>query len=225
MDQLDSDAFERFAIDKVWQSPPREFRDFLYSMPVPATQVAIPAGLPKAWIENLPISGRTRAAVQKAFGAVGADTFLSEPMLARQFLDIRSVGVTLLNELTCVIESAELWSSDEVPTVYTEDAALWQEPVERERLVSSVALRAIDGMSSFHKQWYEFAMWAMAETDAQTFGEAVAEVFSTGAADEVWESTGLSRSCGSGGASPTSIQGAGKLVETNGPTIAIHLHS
>ena len=187
VDQLDSDVFEQFAIDTVWQPPPREFRDFLYSMLVPAAQVAIPAAIPLAWIEDLPISGRTRGAVQKAFGAVGADRFLREPILARQFLDIRSVGVTLLNELTCVIESAELGSSDEVPTVDTDDTALRQEAVEHERPVDSAALQAIDRMSSFHSQSCEFAMWAMAETDAQTFGEAVAELFSTGAADEVWK--------------------------------------
>ncbi len=175
VDQLDSSVLE-LAIDAVWQPPPREFRDFLYSMPIPAAQVAIPAGIPLAWIEDLPITGRTRGAVRKAFKEMGVDSFLKVPMLARQFLNIRSVGVTILNELTCVIESAELGWTDEDPTVDLYDSATPQ---------------ITEGMSEFNSHLYEFARWAMAETDAQTFGEAIAELIRAGAANEVWKSVAL----------------------------------
>ena len=66
VDQLDSAVFERFSNDVVLQPPPREFRDLLYKMPVLATQVVVPAGIPLRWIEDLPITGRTRAAVQQS---------------------------------------------------------------------------------------------------------------------------------------------------------------
>ena len=191
VDQLDSGVLERLAIDTVWQPPPREFRDFLYSMPIPAAQVAIPAGIPLAWIEDLPITGRTRGAVGKAFWEAGVDGFLKVPMLARQFLDIRSVGVTVLNELTCVIESAELGWTDQDPTVDLDYTARQQEAVEHERLIDSTALQVIEGMSSFNRHLYEFARWAMAETDAQTFGEAIAELLRTGAASEAWKPVAL----------------------------------
>ena len=193
VDQLDSGVLERLSIDTVWQPPPREFRDFLYSMPIPAVQVAIPAGIPLAWIEALPITGRTRSAVGKAFRETGVDGFLKVPMLARQFLDIRSVGVTVLNELTCVIESAELGWTDEDPTVDLDDTALQQEAVEHERLIDSAALQTIEGMSSFNRHLFEFARWAMAETDAQTFGEAIAELISAGEANEAWKPVALAR--------------------------------
>ena len=187
VDQLDSGVLERLAIDTVWQPTPREFRDFLYNLPVVATQVAIPAGIPLEWIENLPITSRTRSAVRKAFSEAGADGFLRVPMLARRFLGIRSVGVTVLNELTCVIESAELGWTGETPTVDLDDTVLQKEAVELEHLVDSAALHIIEGMSSFNKHLHQFARWAMAETDAQTFGEAIAEPTRTRAADEVWK--------------------------------------
>ena len=191
VDQLDSGVLERLAIDTVWQPAPREFRDFLYSMPIPAAQVAIPAGIPLAWIEDLPITGRTRGAVWKAFSEAGGDGFLKVPMLARQFLDIRSVGVTVLNELTCVIESAELGWTDQDPAVDLDDTARQQEAVEHEPLIDSTALQVIEGTSSFNRHLYEFARWAMAETDAQTFGEAIAELLRTGAASEAWKPVAL----------------------------------
>ena len=187
VDQLDSGILERLAIDTVWQPPPREFRDFLYSMPIPATQVAIPAGIPLAWIEDLPISGRTRGAVRKAFTESGVDGLLKVPILARQFVGIRSIGVTVLNELTCVIESAELGRTAEDPTIDVDDTALQQEAVEHEGLIDSATLQFVEGTPSFNRHLHEFASWAMAETDAHTFGEAIAELIRAGAANEVWK--------------------------------------
>ena len=187
VDQLDSGALDRFESDTVWDSTPREFRDFLYDMPILATQVAIPAGIPRAWIETLPITGRTRGAVLRAFGKKGSDGFLKEPMLAGQFLRIPSVGVTFLNELTCVIESAELGWSDRDPTTDIDNTTLQQEAIEDELLTDSNALQIIETMSSFNGHVHQMARWAMAETDAQTFGEAVAELLRTEAASEVWK--------------------------------------
>ena len=186
VDQLDSGAFERLAIDTI--SPPsREFRDFLYSMPILAAQVAIPAGIPLAWIEDLPISARTRTVVRRAFRETAVDGFLKAPMLARQFLGVRSAGVTILNELTCVIESAELGWIVEGRAADFDDTAFQQEAFP----VDSTIFQSIEGMSSFNKHVFEFAKWAMAETDAQTFGEAIAETTRTKAGDQAWNPVAL----------------------------------
>ena len=185
--QLDSGVLERLRNDAVWQPPPRAFRDFLYNLPILASQVAIPAGIPLAWIESLPLEGRTRGAVRKAFDEAGADVFLRVPMLARQFLSIRSVGATFLNELTCVIESTEVGRTDEVPTVDLYDTELEQEPVKHEHQSGSAALEIAHGLSAFNRQLSEFASWAMAETDAETFGEAIAALIRSGAANELWK--------------------------------------
>ena len=185
VDQLDSGVLERLEIDTVWQPPPREFREFLYSMPIPAAQVAIPAGIPLAWIEDLPITGRTRGAVRKAFREAGAESHLKVSMLAREFLSIREVGMSILNDLTCVIESAELGRTDEGPTMDLHDVALQLEAVEYEHL--DALLQIAEGISSFSGHLCEFARWAMAESDAQTFGEAISELIREGAPNEVWK--------------------------------------
>ena len=151
VDQLDSGVLERLEIDTVWQPPPREFREFLYSMPIPAAQVAIPAGIPLAWIESLPLMGRTRGAVRKAFSEVGADILLRVPLLARQFLSIPSVGATFLNELTCVIESAEVGWTSEVATVDLYDSVLQQEPDEHEAPSGSAGPETDEGFVCFQQ--------------------------------------------------------------------------
>ena len=130
-------------------------------------------------------------------------------MQASQFLRIHSVGVTTLNELTCVIESAELGWTAENPTV----EAL--QPAERLAAFNSVgvtplneptrviesaelgwtaekptveALQSVERLAAFNGHLCQFARWAMAETDARSFGEAVVELIQTGATNEVWES-------------------------------------
>ena len=187
VDQLDSGTIEQLSTDEVWQPPPREFRDFLYSLPVLAAQVAIPAGVPLLWIEDLPITGRTRGAVRRAFREAGADVFRRAPMLARQFLEIRSVGLIALNELACVMETAELGHVGQDPTFDLDSAGLRQEALEYEDQVNAAAVQIVESMSSFNKRLSGFAGWAMAETDAQTFGEAIAELIRAGAGNEAWK--------------------------------------
>ena len=167
VDQLDSHVFERLPSDVVWHPPPLEFRDFLYGMPIQASHVAIPAGMPLTWIEELPITGRTRAAVQRAFREAGEDNYLRVPMLASQFLRVHSVGATALNELACVIESAELGRTAETATVE--------------------ALQSVDRLAAFNRHLFQFARWAMAETDAQNLGEAIAMLVQTAPTNEAWK--------------------------------------
>ena len=224
VDQLNSSVLERLENDTAWQPTPIEFRDFLYNMPILAAQVAIPAGIPLVWIEELPIKSRTRGAVRWVFSEAGADGFLRVPMLAREFLAIRSVGVTFLNELTCVIESAELGWTDEDPTVDLDAAGLQQEAVQRALLIDSAALEIVEGMSSFNRYLREFARWSMAETDAQTFGEAIAELIRAGSANDVLEASSFSQLSGTGSASPASIPGARQVDGTDRCSIEGHLH-
>ena len=191
IDELDSFVFERCTNEVVWQPPPREFRDFLYSLLIPATQVAIPAGVPLAWIEALPITGRTRGSVQRAFWNAGASRILRVPMLAREFLNTHSVGLSILNELTCVIESAELERTSEEPALDLDLTVLQQEAAEHERLIGSDALLIVEGIRSFTRHICELAGWAMAETDAQTFGDAIAELQRAGSSNETWKPIAL----------------------------------
>ena len=192
LDQLDSGVIERLSSNSGWQRPLRIFRHFLYgTMPIIDTLVAIPAGIPLAWFEALPITSITRAAVRRAFEKTGADVFLRVPILARQFLGMPSASVNVLNELTCVIESAELGRTSEGPTLDLFDTAMQQKGTEDVHEIGAAASQIEEGVSSYNRHLREFARWAMAETDAQTFGEAIAELIRMGTANEAWKPVAL----------------------------------
>ena len=188
VDQLDAGLLERLDIDELSTSATKAFRDFLYSLPPEADEVAIPAGIPLAWFEHLPLTGRTRAAVQKAFRLeLDTESFLSVPILAHQFLSVRSVGSTTLNELACVVESVELERTAEESALKQGPAPSPRAPSAVEAQVNEAALQLVRSMSSFAESLYGFARWAMAETDAQTFGGAVAELSGVPRESEAWD--------------------------------------
>ena len=178
VDQLDAGVLEGVPDIDSWRFSHVDFRYFLYNLPIPNAQVAIPAGIPLAWIESLPIAGRTRSAVQAAFKKAGTRGLLREPIWADQFLGVRSVGLTALNDLKCVIESAELGWTHEDPTFHPEEMTLQQ---------NLDVLQNNNGLLSFNNDLSGFAKWAMAETDAKTFGEAIAELLRTGSTNEAWK--------------------------------------
>ena len=186
VDQLDAGLLEHLGIDYLSGSAVNIFRDFLYSHPSNSDRVAIPAGIPQSWFEELPLTGRTRNCVLRAFQNIGTDDVLSIPMLAREFLLVHSVGPVTLNELSCVIESAELERISQELSVGLQEVASAAAVAEHEEAVHVAALRLVKGMSSFNVRVYEFARWALAETEAKTIGEAVAELNRVGVGNEVW---------------------------------------
>ena len=188
VDKLDGNILARAGIEKLSGPPAAIFRDFLYSLLPQADQVAIPAGIPLAWFENLPLTGRARGAVRRAFVfEVGTDSFSSEPMLAAQFLGVRQVGIAALNELACVIETAVLEQPADNPGKEQDSVRSGHGTAGYTEHVNEAALRFIRGMSAFNTSMYEFASWAIAETDARTFGQAVAQLPSaSAAANEIW---------------------------------------
>lgn len=185
VDQLDADIYTLLQSDTVWDTQPKEFRDFLYDLPIPPSLVVIPAGIPLMWLEDLPISGRTRAAVRRAFKECSGDEagFLRAPMLAHQFLGIRSVGLTALVEIMCVIESAELGITDEDPTIDVDEAEFQWEIAKHEHLIPSPSLPSARSISTFVRHLREFVSWAIAEANVQVLGEAIED----GRALEVWK--------------------------------------
>ena len=188
VDQLDAEVLERLHIEELATSTRKTFRDFLYSFPPEGDQVAIPAGIPLVWFENLPLSGRTRNAVRRAFRPeLGTDSFLSVPILAHEFLSGPSVGTATLNELACVVESAELeWPGDGLG--FEQGIATSPHPSGRyTEHVNEAVLQYIRGMSSFGGRLYEFVQWAMAETGAQTFRDALAELQRDPTENEGWD--------------------------------------
>ena len=187
VDQLDSEILGRLDGETLMIHAAGMFREFLYSLGTPADQVAIPAGIPLEWFESLPLSGRTRNCVRRAFQEIGTVSFLGIPVMAREFLMGRSVGLSTLNELTCVVESTELeWAGDESDAGHSGNS-LPRRSTEYDEQVHETAVQLARNMSSFNEQIYRFARWAIAETEAQTFGEAIAELIRVGMANDAWK--------------------------------------
>ena len=183
VDQLDSIALHRLNVSEISELVRRAFRDFLYGLPSPHGWVAIPAGIPLLWLEALPINGRTRNAVRRAFNGSAADSCFSEPLLAGQFVASKSVGMMALNELTCVIESAELDQAGDEQLVELESLP---DSKTFENLVNVAALQLIESISPATGYLNAFAKWAMAETGARTVGDAITELMGSSIENEEW---------------------------------------
>ncbi len=187
VDQLDSELLGLVDWDTLTGRAAGMFREFLYSLGSPDDQVAIPAGIPLTWFEGLPLTGRTRNCVRRAFQGTGTVSFLGIPMLAHEFLRIRSVGLSTLNELKCVVESAELERASDKSAAGPSDDYMPPTATEQDEQVHETAVQLARNMSSFNEQIYRFARWAIAETESQTFGEAIAELIQIGMANETWK--------------------------------------
>ena len=186
VDQLDSEVMRRFGVAKISEETRIVLRNFLYGLPSLQEWGAIPAGIPLLWLEALPIAGRTRSAVLKAFHGSGRDGYFNQELLASQFLAYPSVGIWALNELACVIESAELTQADSEQSGSHEESTPSPDSGEFEDLVNVAALQLIEHMSPLSRHFNAFARWAMAETRAQTVGDALAELLSSSIENEEW---------------------------------------
>ena len=200
---LDREFLQSHGITELTEETRRIFRDLLYRLESCAGWVAIPAGIPLVWLENLPLSGRTRGAVRRTFLTFGVATFFDEPLMAVEFLKQPEVGMTTLNELICVIESAEIqrgidetsgedafgpdqdqggiWANDfedqEVNTSLTADGRIVSRPPTEGTLEHGAQILTGSERRSVDPL-IKFAKWAMAETGSATLGEAMTEVTS-----------------------------------------------
>ena len=138
------------------------------------------------WLESLPLTGRARNAVRKAFQQSGTESFLEDAMLAHEFLALKSVGMMTLTELVCVVESAELERVGRETMSTLEGGKSLDGLIGFAELVHAAALRVMEARTSFDKHVYEFARWAMAETGAETFEDAVSEIAEIPKANVQW---------------------------------------
>ena len=186
VDQLDSEVMRRFGVEEISEETRIVLRSFFYGLPSPQEWGAIPAGIPSLWLEALPISGRTRGAVLKIFHGSSRDGYINQELLASQFLAYPSVGKWALNELACVIESAELTQADFEHSGSHEESTLSPDSGEIADQVNVAALQLIEHMAPLPRYFNAFARWAMAETQAQTVGDALAELLSSSIENEEW---------------------------------------
>ena len=186
VDQLDCEIMRRFDVARISEETRIALRNFLYGLPSLQGWVAIPAGIPLLWLEELPITARTRGAVLKAFHGSGRDGYFDQALLASQLLAYESVGKSTLNELACVIESAELPQANAEQSGSHQKSTTSPDSSELADQVNVAALQFIEHISPIARHFNAFARWAMAETRAQTVGDALAELLSSSIENEEW---------------------------------------
>ena len=186
VNQLDCEIMRRFDVARISEETRIALRNFLYGLPSLQEWVAIPAGIPLLWLEALPITARTRGAVLKAFHGFGREGYFDQALLASQLLAYPSVGKSTLNELACVIESAELPQANAELSGSHQKSTTSPDSSELADQVNVATLQFIEHISPIARHFNAFAMWAMAETRAQTVGDALAELLSSSIENEEW---------------------------------------
>ena len=193
-DALDSNFLERSGVNSLTDTQKSVFREFLYTLELDQHAVVIPAGIPLDYMRKLPISGRTRGAVNRAFLARKSETFLIAPFFLHQFLALHSVGPMTYIDLACVMESVEVDSQGSERACQlngTEYLSIGQIPMSGpyfEGTVNQAALEIIQESSPLTAGMHQFAKWALAETQATTLGDALAEILIRPTGTRAWAS-------------------------------------
>lgn len=153
---LGSEIWARLGVHELPQAIGRELRGWVGELSCPDVPDAIPAELPLSWVAALPLRKRTRNLVRRLIEDNGHDGPLEAPKSSSQVLALPGIRASTLVDLLAVMESAEL------PGIQKASASTFG--VGNERSAISALAQHLQG----------FAAWAIAETEAKTFGQAVA---------------------------------------------------
>ncbi len=193
---LDASCWDRLFITELPKRHQQIISRELGRLPYPAGRIAIPAGLPLAWVAELPLRTRTSNAIQRFIEQNGEG---SRPDVLKidDVMSWRAVGTTTLIDLLCVIESAELTAQSvdldviEAPQSQNLGADVVDPP--RSRRIDSEAVKSVqesvDDDPSIDRSvpwlpdqvqqlFYDIAAWAVLETDSVTLGDAFAKLMS-----------------------------------------------
>ena len=103
---LHSDVLRQFDPGTLSDALLKSIRDLIYRFPISTNDVALPPGISISWVTALPINNRLRNRLRRF--PWPHDWITQEPIWCSQLLTIRGLGKSSLNELLCVLESAEL---------------------------------------------------------------------------------------------------------------------
>lgn len=173
-DQLDSEILGRSNLDDLSGQGRYIIRDTMNGVSaLLLNQILIPAGIPLAWLQALPIRPRTMNAIYTAFSERQENDELSAPLRVREFLDIPGVGITMSIEMLCVMESAERGQITDVNPSQNDDRASEFNRVAFEWAVEQACHSRLKAFSPLIEPMQLFAGWAQSETNAESLGEAI----------------------------------------------------
>lgn len=152
---LDRNFLERVAQPTLVGAARKRLGECLTALPVPLTDVAIPAGFPLQLLSDLPFRSRTRNAVDR-FVRSNQPGRLQRPLLVSEVMEWPAVGPKTLIDLLCVIESTELAPAETRPYM----------PKPVEHLMVPATFREIPILAGI-------AAWARSESKAETLGDAL----------------------------------------------------
>ena len=180
--ELDGDFLFRFGLAKLSLIGVNAMRNRIYRLSVPTGLTAIPAGVPLRWIMELPIRNRTRNAIFRIVRLKGTYEAIETPISCEEFFGMQSVGKLTVVDLLAVMESVEANDAES-------DNSLG---IEKTLTANPVAIGNASSVTTppspiLDHQLRDFAGWALAETNAHTFGDAVSEVLLSSRASKEWE--------------------------------------
>ena len=160
--------------------------DFTHSFPKMPRATALSAGLSLAWLAALPLRGHLHNLLRQLQLGRGADGFLERTIACEDVLSMPHMGTISLLRLLCVLESAE------VGRISVADApearmAIESEGAKRNPLAASPKTRKKRRATlPYESPLQNHASWALAETDAQTLGQAVSHALAEESPVETW---------------------------------------
>ena len=149
-----------------------DLRRFLLQAQLPADTAVIPAGVPLAWLESIPINGDMKSAL-KQFWISRQWSELSPRVIS---LGELSTTVHLAShralEYLCVLEAAEM--SDFNMEQRSSGLILQADGAQQLHAATpNVTQLGMDPGTEYQEAIREFANWALSETNSRTWGEAI----------------------------------------------------
>ena len=183
---LDAKIWQQLAHDELPLAAHNGLIDFTHSFPQMPRATVLAAGLSLAWLAALPLRGRLHNLLRQLQLGRGADGFLERTIACEDILSVPNMGTISLLQLLCVLESAE------AGRISAADAPEARMAIESEGAKPNPLA---DAPRTREKRWaallygnplQNHASWALAETDAQTLGQAVAHALAEERPVETW---------------------------------------
>lgn len=170
---LDAGFLHQFRLNELPSALRGVIRNLIYDLPIITNYQAVPAGVPLAWLMKLPIQSRTRNVINRIVSSMGTDGPLDVGISCSEFLTVRSSGKVSLVDLLCVMESAESLEDAELLGKTNPSKTVKSLENLESRLQAEITSKLLEEAVGYLEECF---LWAVAETDARTIGDAVSHL-------------------------------------------------
>ena len=163
-----------------------DLRRFLLQMPLPADTAVIPAGIPLAWLASIPINADMQRALKQFWISRQWPEFSPQVISLGELSTTVHLAAHCALEYLCVLETAEMSDFNleqrSAGLTLPADGALWLHAAMPDvtQLGTYPGLKYQDAIRGF-------ANWALSETNALTWGEAIQKAASDTEQSTAWD--------------------------------------